>query len=385
MIDGEQYVAVFAAAPAIPYGNSVTQGDSLWAFKLGGTYTTESGSQEAPTPAPLTIRRPVERCRRRGRDGRQHRLPRADEPDRRHGRRARQHAQNGMQPTHLRVPVGTTVTFLNPGAETFPNFPNLKPHCATQFFEGLFNVKLHPGETLQYTFDRAGEYFFNDCTDPRPTGKIEVYLVPQDQPGALKFTPGTLDLGSDTGLFTGVDGKVSAHFELPAGYTYESGAVLVTPLSATPIPAEKVTANKNRIIVQFDEGRRRQQRADGGGDADPAPERAQRRGRAGAALVERDGEHRQVARSRAHHRSAPVVLDGGGFQELRLHNCGSCTTRWVARLPAHAAGVSVRALAGMTDPQDRAGRAAPQSDVGRARARPSSDQRRSRSQGCAND
>ena len=101
-----------------------------------------------------------------------------------------------MQPTHLRVPVGTTVTFRNPGAETFPNFPNLKPHCATQFFEGEFNVKLQPGETYQHTFDRAGEYFFNDCTDPRPTGKIEVYLAPQDQPGALKFTPGQLDLGS---------------------------------------------------------------------------------------------------------------------------------------------------------------------------------------------
>jgi plastocyanin len=159
---------------------------------------------------------------------------------------------NAMQPTHLRVPVGATVTFRNPGAETFPSFPNLQPHCATQFFEGEFNVKLQPGETYQHTFDRAGEYYFNDCTDPRPTGKIEVYLVAQDQPGALKFTPGKFDFATDTGLFTGVDGKVSAHFELPAGYTYESGAVLVTPLSATPIPAEKVTANKNRIIVQFD-------------------------------------------------------------------------------------------------------------------------------------
>ena len=161
-------------------------------------------------------------------------------------------ATNGMQPTHLRVPVGTTVTFRNPGAETFPNFPNAKPHCATQFFEGEFNVKLQPGETYQHTFDRAGEYFFNDCTDPRPTGKIEVYLTPQDQPGALKFTPSTLNLGSGTGLFTGVNGKVSAHFELPAGYTYDSGAVLVTPLSSTPVEASKVTANKNRIILQFD-------------------------------------------------------------------------------------------------------------------------------------
>ena len=44
-----------------------------------------------------------------------------------------------MSPQHLRVPVGTTVTFLNPGPATFPLFPNVKEHCATQFFEGKFN------------------------------------------------------------------------------------------------------------------------------------------------------------------------------------------------------------------------------------------------------
>ena len=59
-----------------------------------------------------------------------------------------------MSPTQMRVPVGTTVTFLNPGAATFPNFPNTKPHCATQYFEGLFNFKLNPGQSAQYTFNR---------------------------------------------------------------------------------------------------------------------------------------------------------------------------------------------------------------------------------------
>ena len=250
-IDGEQYVAVFAAGSTNPYAGSVTQGDSLWAFKLGGTYTTESGSQEGPDTAPLSIRRPVGGTAVEGATVQNTvLLARSNRTDTAAARDSV--SQNGMQPTHLRVPVGTTVTFRNPGAETFPLFPNLKAHCATQFFEGEFNVKLQPGETYQHTFDRAGEYFFNDCTDPRPTGKIEVYLAPQDQPGALRFTPGKLDLASDTGLFTGVDGKISAHFELPPGYEYESGAVLVTPLSPTPIPASKVTANSNRIIVQFD-------------------------------------------------------------------------------------------------------------------------------------
>lgn len=251
-VDGEQYVAVFAAGATNPYGRSVTQGDSLWAFKLGGTYTTESGSQEGPETAPLSIRRPVGGAAVEGASVDNTvllaRTSRTDDTE-----AARDSvSQNGMQPTHLRVPVGTTVTFRNPGAETFPNFPNQKPHCATQFFEGEFNVNLQPGETYQHTFDRAGEYFFNDCTDPRPTGKIEVYLEPLDQPGALEFTPARLDLGSGSGLFTGVNGKISAHFELPPGYEFDSEAVLVTPLSPTPIQASKVTANKNRIIVKFD-------------------------------------------------------------------------------------------------------------------------------------
>lgn len=251
-IDGEQYVAVFAAGSTNPYGGSVTQGDSLWAFKLGGSYATESGSQEGPDTAPLTIRRPVGGAAVAGATvGNTVLLARTSRTADTAAARDSV-SQNGMQPTHLRVPVGTTVTFRNPGAETFPNFPNLKPHCATQFFEGEFNVELQPGGTYQHTFDRAGEYFFNDCTDPRPTGKIEVYLEPLDQPGSLTFTPSRLDLGSGTGLFTGVNGKVTAQFELPAGTEYEGGAVLVTPLSPTPIAASKVTANANRIIVQFD-------------------------------------------------------------------------------------------------------------------------------------
>jgi len=251
-VDGEQYVAVFAAGATNPYGGSVTQGDSLWAFKLGGEYTTESGSQEGPDTAPLTIRRPVSGAAVEGSTvGNTVLLARSSRTADTAAARDSV-STNGMQPTHLRVPVGTTVTFRNPGAETFPNFPNQKPHCATQFFEGEFNAKLQPGETYQHTFDRAGEYFFNDCTDPRPTGKIEVYLVPQDQPGALKFTPGTLQLGSETGLFTGVEGQVSAHFELPEGYTYDGAAVLIAPLTSSPIEASDVTTNKNRIIVRFD-------------------------------------------------------------------------------------------------------------------------------------
>ena len=47
-IGGEQYVAMFSAGTGIPYGNSITEGDMLWAFKLGGSYKTASGSSELP-------------------------------------------------------------------------------------------------------------------------------------------------------------------------------------------------------------------------------------------------------------------------------------------------------------------------------------------------
>jgi plastocyanin len=251
-IDGEQYVAVFAAGGTNPYGSSVTLGDSLWAFKLGGDYTTDSGSQEGPDTAPLAIRRPVSGGPVAGETisntvllARTSRT--ADTAAARDST-----STAGMSPTHLRVPVGTTVTFRNPGRETFPNFPNAKDHCATQFFEGIFNERLRPGESFTFTFDRAGEYFFNDCTDPRPTGKIEVYLTPQDAPGALDFRPSRLDLGPGNGLFTGVHGVVTAVLDIPRGYVYESGAQLKTPLSASPVTAVKAHSNPNKLIVQFE-------------------------------------------------------------------------------------------------------------------------------------
>lgn len=252
LVDGVQYVAVFAAGSTNPYGGSVTQGDSLWAFKLGGTYTTESGSQEGPDTAPLSIRRPVQGGPVEGSTvdntvllGRQDRT--TDTAAARDST-----SQRGMAPTHLRVPVGTTVTFRNPGAETFPNFPNQRPHCATQYFEGFFNAKLNPGETFQFTFDRAGEYFFNDCTDPRPAGKIEVYLTPQDQAGALRFLPSTIDLGSRTGIFTGVRGLATATMRVPAGYRLDGDVVVRTPLSVTPVRAAYATMIGGTLIATFD-------------------------------------------------------------------------------------------------------------------------------------
>jgi PQQ-dependent dehydrogenase (methanol/ethanol family) len=159
-INGEQYVAVYAGGTGIPYGNSTPRGDYLWAFKINGKVPP------APAPNPPYVRRDVSASPVEGSTVNNTVLlartsaSASATPD--------STSVSAMYPSNMRVPVGTTVTFRNPDTNT-------KPHCATQFFEGLFNPKLQPGQTFTYTFNTPGDYFYNDCTDPRPTGKIVVY------------------------------------------------------------------------------------------------------------------------------------------------------------------------------------------------------------------
>ena len=75
----------------IPYGDSVTQGDSLWAFKLGGTYKTASGSSEAPTPLRSRFAGPCSGRPVEGSTVNNTVLPRAQIADHGHRRRPRQH------------------------------------------------------------------------------------------------------------------------------------------------------------------------------------------------------------------------------------------------------------------------------------------------------
>lgn len=160
-VHGIQYVAVFAGGNGLPY-NSPT-GDFLWAFRLGGTVPP------AATPVPPPIRQPITATPVAGAAvnytvtlARTWSIitsaPRAGESS----------SPNAMAPQVMTVPTGATVTFKNPT-------DNTKPHCATQFFEGLFNIgPLQPGASASYTFTTPGEYFYNDCTYPQSTGKIVV-------------------------------------------------------------------------------------------------------------------------------------------------------------------------------------------------------------------
>ena len=162
-VDGEQYVAVYAGGTSIPYSDA-PRGDFLWAFKVGGTVP------QAAVPTPPQVRRPVSGTAVEGAALPQRNtvvLARVQTSANAPGT-AESTAVNAMTPTWMRVPVNTTVTFLNPA-------DNRNEHCATQFFEGLFNFRLAPGQSAQYTFNQPGEYFYNDCFSPRPTGKIVVY------------------------------------------------------------------------------------------------------------------------------------------------------------------------------------------------------------------
>jgi PQQ-dependent dehydrogenase (methanol/ethanol family) len=161
-IDGVQYVAIYAGGTGIPYGNSAPRGDNLWAFRLGGKL-----APAATPPAPV-VRRPVSGAPVDGNVvNNTIVLARTYNAATNTVGTTESTAVSGMAPPHLRVARGATVTFTNPAT-------NVNAHCATQFFEGLFNFRLEPGQSATYTFGEAGEYFFNDCFSPRPTGKVEV-------------------------------------------------------------------------------------------------------------------------------------------------------------------------------------------------------------------
>ena len=162
-VNGQQYVAVFAGGSGLPFSDA-PRGDYLWAFKVGGTVPQAA----APTP-------PADRIQITAAAVEGSVVANTVKLNRTYatatGVLGPIDGSNttAMAPQHLRVPVGTTVTFLNPA-------DNSQNHCATQFFEGLFNIgPLAPGQSVAYTFNTKGEYFYNDCTSPRATGKVVVY------------------------------------------------------------------------------------------------------------------------------------------------------------------------------------------------------------------
>ncbi|NBE96286.1 outer membrane protein assembly factor BamB family protein [Nonomuraea sp. K271] len=159
-IDGEQYIAVLAGGNGLPYPD-IPKGDHLWAFKLGGKVPP------APTPTPPKKRNDIRAAALTGTTITLGRI--WDASNQQPGATENTVAQNAMSPQHLRVPKGTTVTFVNPA-------DNANAHAAVSFFEYEFDTGvLMPGQSSTHTFDTPGEYFYNDAIFPQSTGKIVVY------------------------------------------------------------------------------------------------------------------------------------------------------------------------------------------------------------------
>jgi hypothetical protein len=215
MVNGEQYIATTNMAGSQPYSQG-GNGDAVFAWKLGGKalYTTGprsapvvvSGSQEAPDALPIP---------EHPSPGRQHRS-RESCPANESGWRARTAPPPStgdsiltasMIPSTRTVPVGHDGDVPQPGYGDVPDCAEPEGALRDAVFEGKFNFRLQPGQTAQYTFDREGEYFYNDCTDPRPVGKVLVTLAPQAAP--LQIVPSVLQLKPPTGVFTSVTGVVT--------------------------------------------------------------------------------------------------------------------------------------------------------------------------------
>lgn len=162
-VDGEQYVAVLAGGQYYPYADS-PKGDHLWAFKLGGSVPP------AKAPKLPSKRRDILVASVDGTTV-QNRIILGRQWDAKTNAPAGKEnftAENAMAPQVLRVPAGTTVTFLNPADST-------SAHGAVAFFDPVFDTGiLMPGQSSSHRLDSSGEYFFNDPLYPQNTGKIIV-------------------------------------------------------------------------------------------------------------------------------------------------------------------------------------------------------------------
>lgn len=163
LVNGVQYVAILAGGNT---AYTATDGDSLWAFRLGGKLGQASAGPAIPARQPVTgvtvdggsVADTVV-------------LGRTWDP----GTGGPSPAENlgsqtAMAPTIMTVPVGAIVTFSNPAG-------NSKQHCAEAFFDPeFFKIgPLAPGQSGTFRFTKKGTYFYNDCAGfPWNTGEIIV-------------------------------------------------------------------------------------------------------------------------------------------------------------------------------------------------------------------
>jgi outer membrane protein assembly factor BamB len=163
LVNGVQYVAILAGGNT---AYTATDGDSLWALRLGGKIGQASAGPAIPARQPVTgvtvAGSAVADTVVLGRTW----DPASSAPSATENLAS----QTAMAPEIMTVPVGTTVTFSNPAG-------NSRQHCAEAFFDPeLFRIgPLAPGQSGTFRFTKKGTYFYNDCASfPWNTGEIIV-------------------------------------------------------------------------------------------------------------------------------------------------------------------------------------------------------------------
>jgi PQQ-dependent dehydrogenase (methanol/ethanol family) len=163
-VGGVQYVAVFAGGDSNPYRSKL--GDSLWAFKLGGTLKPAAKPKAIPARTPVlgpnvkgaTVKDTVVLGRT------------WDKTTNAASSKENLSSLIAMAPPIMTVPEGTKVTFTNPAS-------NKHDHCAESYFDpSSFKIgPLAPGKSGSVTLTKPGDYFYNDCAGfPWDTGEIIV-------------------------------------------------------------------------------------------------------------------------------------------------------------------------------------------------------------------
>ena len=155
------------AAPASRTADSRTAaGDFLWAFKLGGTRR-----RRQPTPTPPVIRRPVSGGPVEGSVvNNTVVLARTYNADHRRGRHHRVHRGQRHGPDPPAGPGRHHGDLRQPGRQRQRARRDPVLRRAVQ-------RPARAGRVVQLHVHQPGEFFFNDCFSPRPTGKVQVLAL----------------------------------------------------------------------------------------------------------------------------------------------------------------------------------------------------------------
>ena len=120
-----------------------------------------------------------------------------------------------MSPTFLRVPVGTTVTFMNPGPATFPNFPEHEDPLRDPVLRGPVQSKLNPGQSVPVHVRSGGRILRRRLHRSAPDRQGRGVSTSGKHCGRVEIKASSSTWARQWRVFTNVQGLVTAHVQGP--------------------------------------------------------------------------------------------------------------------------------------------------------------------------